>query len=79
MNNDVFLDYTAKTHAKFGKALIFLDNVRYHKFCAVKEGMEKFGDVILECPLSYAPETGPSEGQWKIKNNILSAEVVKSL
>ena len=78
MNSEVFLDYTAKIHAKFGKVLIFLDNARYCKSCAVKEDLAKFGGgVILEYLLPYAPETDPNEGQWKIQKQHTFSEVVK--
>ena len=61
-NSETFLDFLEKVHAKFGKVLIFLDNARSQ---TIQEGLEKFGeDVIL---LPYAPETNPSEGQWRIQ------------
>lgn len=67
-NSETFLDFLEKVHAKFGKVLIFLDNASYHKSIAVQEGLKEFGgDVILEYLLPYAPETNPSEGQWKIQ------------
>lgn len=67
-NSETFVDFIKQVHAKFGKVLIFLDNASYHKSCDVKEGLEEFGkDVILEYLLPYAPETNPSEGQWKIQ------------
>lgn len=67
-NSETFLDFLEKVHDKFGKVLIFLDNASYHKSLAVREGLEKFGeDIILEYLLPYAPETNPSEGQWRIQ------------
>lgn len=67
-NSETFLDFLEKVHAKFGKVLIFLDNASYHRSHTVQEGLEKFGeDIILEFLLPYAPETNPSEGQWKIQ------------
>lgn len=59
-------DFLLKVHARFGKALTFMDNAPYH----IKSEIEKLtrgtnGDLQFEFYLKYTPELNPVETQWR--------------
>jgi transposase len=57
---------------KYGKVLLFADNVAYHKSKKVKRHLKstKRSVVIIHFP-SYTPELNPIEVQWReIKKNL---------
>ena len=71
-NSDSFIDFLRSLEKKYGKVLLFADNVAYHKSGKVRRYLKstKRSVVIIHFP-RYTPELNPIEVQWReIKKNL---------
>jgi len=71
-NSDSFIDFLKSLRKKYGKVLLFADNVAYHKSNKVKRYLGSTnGDIVVIHFPSYTPELNPIEVQWReIKKNL---------
>lgn len=71
-NLNSFIDFLKLLQKKYGKVLLFADNVSYHKSNKVRRHLKstKRSVVIIHFP-RYTPELNPIEVQWReIKKNL---------
>ncbi|MGH2612238.1 MAG: IS630 family transposase [Rhabdochlamydiaceae bacterium] len=71
-NSDNFIDFLKHLGKKYGKVLLFADNVAYHKSGKVERYIRSTkGDTVIRYFPGYTPELNPIEIQWReIKKNL---------
>ena len=72
-NSEMFVEFLKELRQEYGRFVILLDNMSYHKYKAVDDFIQSArGDIKMAYPPPYTPQLNPIEIQWMVIKDMLA-------